>query len=106
MLPTGVNFATYAGESRLLKTVRSRILLALLLAALLAAPLASGPYVLGVAAQAFIALIAVLWLACHGRHGRTDQYRAVGLCRSRRLCHRKTQRLRAAVLGSHPAGRR
>jgi hypothetical protein len=30
MLPTGVNFATYAGEARLLKTVRSYILLALL----------------------------------------------------------------------------
>ena len=37
-------------------------LLALLLAALLAAPLASGAYVLGVAAQGFIALIAVLGL--------------------------------------------
>ncbi len=62
MLPTGVNFATYAGEARLLKTVRSRVLLALLLAALMVAPLTSGPYVLGVAAQGFIALIAVLGL--------------------------------------------
>src|SRR3954469_8444315 len=62
MLPTGVNFESYAGEARLLKTVRSRVLVALLLIALLVVPLTSGAYLLGVAAQAFIALIAVLGL--------------------------------------------
>jgi branched-chain amino acid transport system permease protein len=62
MLPTGVHFETYASEARLLKTCRSRVLVVLLAMGLFAAPLASGAYVLGVAAQAFIALIAVLGL--------------------------------------------
>jgi branched-chain amino acid transport system permease protein len=62
MLPTGICFETYAGEARVLKTVRSRVAVALLVIALLAVPLVSGAYVLGVAAQGFIALIAVLGL--------------------------------------------
>jgi branched-chain amino acid transport system permease protein len=62
MLPTGIYFETYAGEARLLKTVRSRVSVVLMVIALLAVPLVSGAYVLGVAAQAFIALIAVLGL--------------------------------------------
>jgi branched-chain amino acid transport system permease protein len=61
MLPTGICFETYAGEARVLKTVRSRVAVALVIA-LLAVPLVSGAYVLGVAAQGFIALIAVLGL--------------------------------------------
>src|SRR6185312_5425494 len=62
MLPTGIHFETYAGEARILKTARARVAVALLIAALLAAPLISSAYVLGVAAQAFITLIAVLGL--------------------------------------------
>jgi branched-chain amino acid transport system permease protein len=62
MLPTGIYFETYAGEARLLKTVRARVAVALLVIGLLAVPLVSGAYVLGVAAQGFIALIAVLGL--------------------------------------------
>jgi branched-chain amino acid transport system permease protein len=62
MLPTGIYFETYAGEARLFKTVRSRVSVVLMVIALLAVPLVSGAYVLGVAAQAFIALIAVLGL--------------------------------------------
>jgi branched-chain amino acid transport system permease protein len=62
MLPTGIYFETYAGEARLLKTVRSRVAVVLLVIGLLAVPLVSGAYVLGVAAQGFIALIAVLGL--------------------------------------------
>jgi branched-chain amino acid transport system permease protein len=62
MLPTGIYFETYAGEARLLKTGRSRVAVALLVIGLLAVPLVSGAYVLGVAAQGFIALIAVLGL--------------------------------------------
>jgi branched-chain amino acid transport system permease protein len=62
MLPTGIYFETYAGEARLLKTVRAGVAVALLVIGLLAVPLVSGAYVLGVAAQGFIALIAVLGL--------------------------------------------
>jgi branched-chain amino acid transport system permease protein len=62
MLPTGIYFETYAGEAQLLKTVRARVAVALLVIGLLAVPLVSGAYVLGVAAQGFIALIAVLGL--------------------------------------------
>ena len=62
MLPTGVHFETYAGEARILKTSRSRVLVILLVACLMIAPLMSNAYVLGVAAQAFITLIAVLGL--------------------------------------------
>jgi branched-chain amino acid transport system permease protein len=62
MLPTGIYFETYAGEARLLKTARSRVVVALLVIGLLAVPMVSGAYVLGVAAQAFIALIAVYGL--------------------------------------------
>jgi branched-chain amino acid transport system permease protein len=62
MLPTGVHFDSYAGEARLLKTVRSRVAVALLVIGLVAVPMVSGPYVLGVAAEAFITLIAVLGL--------------------------------------------
>src|SRR6202048_2988784 len=62
MLPTGIYFETYAGEARLLKTMRSRVAVAVLVVGLLTVPLVSGAYVLGVAAQGFIALIAVLGL--------------------------------------------
>jgi branched-chain amino acid transport system permease protein len=62
MLPTGIYFETYAGEARLFKTVRSRVSVAMLVIGLLSMPLLSGAYVLGVAAQGFIALIAVLGL--------------------------------------------
>jgi len=62
MLPTGIYFQTYASEARVLKTARSRVAVALLVTGLVAAPLLSGAYVLGVAAQGFITLIAVLGL--------------------------------------------
>jgi len=62
MLPTGVRFETYGSEAQLLKTVRARLSVALLVTALLAVPLLTNAYVLGVAAQAFITLIAVLGL--------------------------------------------
>src|SRR5271163_4579300 len=62
MLPTGIYFETYASEARLLKTVRARLSVALLVALLLAVPLVAGAYLLGVGAQAFITLIAVLGL--------------------------------------------
>src|ERR1700754_4759196 len=62
MLPTGIYFESYAAEARLLKTGRARVLVALLVAALLAVPLLSNAYVLGVGAQLFISLIAVLGL--------------------------------------------
>jgi branched-chain amino acid transport system permease protein len=62
MLPTGIYFESYAAEARLLKTGRARVLVALLVAALLAVPLVSNAYVLGVGAQLFISLIAVLGL--------------------------------------------
>ena len=62
MLPTGIYFQTYASEARVLKTARSRVAVALLVTGLVATPLLSGAYVLGVAAQGFITLIAVLGL--------------------------------------------
>ena len=62
MLPTGVYFESYAAETRLLKTTRARVLVALLVAGLLAVPVLANPYVLGVGAQIFISLIAVLGL--------------------------------------------
>jgi branched-chain amino acid transport system permease protein len=62
VLPTGIYFETYAGEARLLKTVRSRVAVAALVLGLLAVPLVSGAYVQGVAVQGCIALIAVLGL--------------------------------------------
>ncbi len=62
MLPTGILFGTYAGEAGLLKTPRARIAVALLVLLLLAAPLVSDAYLLGVATQMFITLIAVYGL--------------------------------------------
>jgi branched-chain amino acid transport system permease protein len=62
MLPTGVNFETYAGEARLLATTRARVWTALFVLALLLVPLAAGAYLLGVATQLFVTLIAVYGL--------------------------------------------
>ncbi len=62
MLPTGVNFETYASEARIFTTTRSRVGILSLIGVLLVVPLLSGPYILGVAAQASISLIAVLGL--------------------------------------------
>jgi branched-chain amino acid transport system permease protein len=62
MIPTGIYFDTYAGEASLLKTARARVWTALLVLGLIAAPFASGAYLLGVATQMFIILIAVYGL--------------------------------------------
>jgi branched-chain amino acid transport system permease protein len=62
MLPTGIYFETYGSEARLLKTARARIWVALLVVAVLAVPYIAGAYVLGIGAQAFITLVAVLGL--------------------------------------------
>jgi branched-chain amino acid transport system permease protein len=62
MLPTGIQFSSYAGEAGILKTVRARIGVVLVLAVLLAVPLVSGPYLLGIGTQMFITLIAVYGL--------------------------------------------
>src|SRR6516165_4478346 len=62
MLPTGISFETYGSEAQLLKTVRARVWVGLLVAALIVVPHIAGDYFLGVGAQAFITLIAVLGL--------------------------------------------
>lgn len=62
MLPTGIQFSSYAGEAGILKTARARIGVALVIALLLAVPLVSGPYLLGIGTQMFITLIAVYGL--------------------------------------------
>lgn len=62
MLPTGIQFSTYAGEAGILKTARARSGVVLVLALLLAVPLVSGPYLLGIGTQMFITLIAVYGL--------------------------------------------
>jgi branched-chain amino acid transport system permease protein len=62
MQPTGISFETYAGEASLLTTSRARLGTVALLLALLLVPLVSGAYLLGVAAQMFVALIAVYGL--------------------------------------------
>ena len=62
MLPTGLSFETYAAEARLLTTLRSRVSTGLAVLLLLAAPLLAGPYLLGVATQMFVTLIAVYGL--------------------------------------------
>lgn len=62
MLPTGIQFSSYAGEAGILKTVRARIGVVLVIALLLAVPLVSGPYLLGIGTQMFITLIAVYGL--------------------------------------------
>jgi branched-chain amino acid transport system permease protein len=62
MLPTGIYFESYAAEARLLKTARARVLVVMLVVALVAVPPLSNAYVLGVGAQLFISLIAVLGL--------------------------------------------
>jgi len=62
MRPTGLYYQTYAAESRVLETTRSRIALLLLLAGLAALPLATGPWLLGEMTFLFITLIAVYGL--------------------------------------------
>lgn len=62
MLPTGVLFETYAGEARVLKTARARVAVVVLVLALIAVPRFFDAYVLGIATQMFITLIAVYGL--------------------------------------------
>lgn len=62
MLPTGVHFRSYAAEARILKTTRSRAWAGALLVGLLAAPIVASTYLLGVATETFITLIAVYGL--------------------------------------------
>jgi branched-chain amino acid transport system permease protein len=62
MLPTGVHFESYAGEARILKTVRSRVWLLILILGLIALPAASGAYLLGQMTYMFITLMAVYGL--------------------------------------------
>ncbi|MCB1395370.1 MAG: branched-chain amino acid ABC transporter permease [Rhodobacteraceae bacterium] len=62
MRPTGLWFSTYAAESRVLETRRSRLFLLALIAALLLAPLGLGPWLLGEMTFLFITLIAVYGL--------------------------------------------
>lgn len=62
MLPTGVLFETYAGEARVLKTARARVAVVVLVLALFAVPRFFDAYVLGIATQMFITLIAVYGL--------------------------------------------
>ncbi len=62
MLPTGIQFSSYAAEAGILKTGRARVGIGVLVLLLLAVPLASGPYLLGIGAQMFITLIAVYGL--------------------------------------------
>src|SRR3954469_15023434 len=62
MLPTGIHFGSYAAEARILKTTRSRAWAGALLAGLLAAPIVASTYLLGVATETFITLIAVYGL--------------------------------------------
>lgn len=62
MLPTGVLFETYAGEARVLKTGRARVSVVMLVLGLLVVPRFLDAYVLGIATQMFITLIAVYGL--------------------------------------------
>lgn len=62
MRPTGIWFESYARESRVLETRRSRLFGLALLAALAALPLVAGPWMLGEFTHLFITLIAVLGL--------------------------------------------
>jgi branched-chain amino acid transport system permease protein len=62
MLPTGVHFESYAGEARILKTVRSRVWLLILVLVLVALPAAAGAYLLGQMTYMFITLMAVYGL--------------------------------------------
>lgn len=62
MLPTGISFETYGGEAALLTTARARVGTVALVVALLLMPTISGAYLLGVASQMFVALIAVYGL--------------------------------------------
>ncbi|QCK85371.1 branched-chain amino acid ABC transporter permease [Phreatobacter aquaticus] len=62
MLPTGIHFESYAAETRVLKTLRSRIWASALALGLLCAPLFAGAYLLGVASEMFITLMAVYGL--------------------------------------------
>ena len=62
MLPTGIHFESYAAETRVLKTLRSRIWALILALGLLCAPLFAGAYLLGVASEMFITLMAVYGL--------------------------------------------
>lgn len=62
MLPAGVYFETYGSEAQLLKTARARLSVALVVVAVLVMPFLTNAYLLGVGAQAFITLIAVLGL--------------------------------------------
>lgn len=62
MLPTGIQFSSYAAEAGMLRTARARIGVLLLVAGVLVLPLVSGPYLPGVGTQMFIALIAVYGL--------------------------------------------
>lgn len=62
MLPTGIKFDSYAAEAGFLRTGRARTGLLLIVAMLVLAPLWSGPYLLGIATQMFITLVAVYGL--------------------------------------------
>lgn len=62
MRPTGIWFATYTAESRVLETRRSRVAGMMLLACLAALPFAVGPWLLGELTFLFITLIAVYGL--------------------------------------------
>ena len=62
MLPTGVNFQTYAGEARLLKTARARVVVVLLVLALLVGAAGVGRVCARRCRARFITLIAVLGL--------------------------------------------
>lgn len=62
MLPTGIQFSSYSAEASLLKTGRAKLGVALLVIVLALAPLLSGPYLVGIATQMFITLIAVYGL--------------------------------------------
>lgn len=62
MRPTGIWFESYARESRVLETRRSRLFGLALLAGLAAMPLLAGPWLLGEFTHLFITLIAVLGL--------------------------------------------
>ena len=62
MKPTGLWFSSYAAESRVLETRRSRLFLLALVAALIAAPLFTGPWLTGEMTHLFITLIAVYGL--------------------------------------------
>ncbi|MBL8571712.1 MAG: branched-chain amino acid ABC transporter permease [Phreatobacter sp.] len=62
MLPTGIHFDSYAAETRVLKTPRSRVWMLALAAGLLVAPFFVGAYLTGIASEMFITLMAVYGL--------------------------------------------